>query len=93
MSYTSDNKPNNDDQVDCIFPTFESALHTLNIYSFGLESTKIPDFNFSARTGLANLIRQVCIAGFDKIDSDSIKKNKAVENIIELVDGGKQKKN
>lgn len=93
MPYSSDNKPTKEDQIDCIFPNLESALNTLHIYSFGLESTKVPDFNVSARTGLASLIRQVCISGFEKTDSDSEKENELQDKIVALVEGGIQKKN
>ena len=94
MPYPSDNKPKKDDQPESIFPTIESALHTLHIYSLGLESTQFADFNFAARTGLARLQKQICMAGFNYIDKEDSRENNEQEKIIELIEGGiKEKRN
>ena len=87
MSLPDENKLADNDEIESIFPTVESALYTLQIYSVGLESTQIVDFNFSARTGLAKLQKQICLTCFNHIDKRNNKEKKRNKNIIELIEG------
>ena len=86
MSFSDENRPKNIDQIECIFPTMESALYTLHVYSLGLESTQIADFNFSARIGLANLQRQICLTGFKYLDKENSTEKKEDKKIIKLIE-------
>lgn len=86
MSVSGENNPKKDNYPECIFPTMESALYTLHVYSLGLENTQIADFNFAARTGLARLQQQICLAGFNHIDKEISTEKNEHKKIFGLVE-------